>query len=196
MTQQPQSTISYNTVEFLTDKLQYLIEHDYIRFYAFICHKGEYDEILNKIDKDHIHLYIVPNQRLDLNWLEKCFDEYNDSDLLPLGVTYWKHSLFSEWYLYVLHDKDYLASKFLEREYHYTMKDFHTSKESAFVNMVQDAMYSDSSYTRNKNLVSFLENGGTLNKIIRSGSISPNQATGYYYFNELLKKENKCKKLP
>lgn len=106
MTSSPLSSISYNTESFLKEKLQQWYDNHLIQCYMYICHKGEDG------DKDHIHFRIEPNKRLDpMNLLEdlKEFDPTNDK---PLGIRPFRPSIEEDWFLYVVHDKQYLKLKY------------------------------------------------------------------------------------
>lgn len=105
-TQKPISTISYNTESFLVEKLQSLYEAHIIQAWQYINHKGEDG------DKDHIHLRIEPNKRIDAMDLTEVFKEFEKGKDKPLGVRTWRPSVEEDWYLYAVHDSDYLALKY------------------------------------------------------------------------------------
>ena len=81
------SNISYNTIPFLRCKLDHLKDHGIIEFWAFIKHFPEFDKdnLANK--KDHIHLLIRPNKRLNTMMLGKEFYEPDPKNDLPLKCT-------------------------------------------------------------------------------------------------------------
>lgn len=105
-TQNPISTISYNTETFLREKLETWIDAHIIQSYMYICHKGEDG------DKDHIHLRVEPNKRLDPMDLSAQLMEYEIGKSKPLGVRTWRPSKEEDWILYAVHDKDYLETKY------------------------------------------------------------------------------------
>lgn len=122
-TSKPFSTISYNSEEFLTVKLNELIQSRDIAFWVFIEHYPEEDE-----RKKHKHLYIVPNNRVDTEQVREYLTEVEPQNpTKPLLCIPCKSSKFADWYLYALHDTRYLASKGQSRKYHYTQKDLKTS---------------------------------------------------------------------
>lgn len=107
-TSRPISTISYNTLPFLRQKLEELVTAHKIQAYMYIFHKGEDG------DKDHVHLRVIPNTRLDPMVLSEFFKE---PDLKfpqnkPLGVRPWRPSQEEDWLLYAVHDKDYMKLKY------------------------------------------------------------------------------------
>lgn len=105
-TQKPISTISYNSEVFLVEKLQNLYDAHIIQAWQFITHKGEDG------DKDHIHLRIEPNKRIDPMELTEMFKEYEKGKDKPLGVRPWRQSKEEDWFLYAVHDSDYLSLKY------------------------------------------------------------------------------------
>ena len=101
-TQKPISTISYNSEPFLREKLEIWLDAHIIQSYQYICHKGEDG------DKDHIHLRIEPNKKLDPMDLKEELKEYVIGNDKPLTVRPFRPSKEEDWFLYAVHDKDYL----------------------------------------------------------------------------------------
>lgn len=126
-TQKPISTISYNSEAFLVEKLQNLYDAHIIQAWQFITHKGEDG------DKDHIHLRIEPNKRIDPMELTEMFKEYEKGKDKPLGVRPWRQSKEEDWFLYAVHDSDYLSLKYGGGErgekIPYDWKDINTSPD-------------------------------------------------------------------
>lgn len=122
-TSKPFSTISYNTEDFLNLRLCELVQRRQIDFFAWVQHYPEEDET-----KDHKHLYIVPNGRVDtdqiLDYLLEHDPKHPDK---PFKCIRPHSSKFADWYLYALHDVTYLASKGQARKFHYVMDDVQTS---------------------------------------------------------------------
>lgn len=105
-TQLPISTISYNTEPFLREHLDAWVKAHYIQAYQYICHKGEDG------DKDHIHLRIEPNKKLDAMTLTEDLQEWQKGKDKPLGVRPWRPSKEEDWFLYVVHDPEYMKLKY------------------------------------------------------------------------------------
>lgn len=105
-TQKPISTISYNSEQFLKEKLEQWIKAHIIQSYMYICHKGEDG------DKDHIHLRIEPNKKLDQMDLTEQLQEYQMGQKKPLGIRPWRPSKEEDWILYAVHDEQYLKLKY------------------------------------------------------------------------------------
>lgn len=159
----PISTISYNTINFLKETLDTQILLRNILYYEFIEHLPDTDE-----KKKHIHLYIVPNKALDLSKFSEYFKEpdtiyhpfiqahyftcktlclyklkktkkYKPLKRKPLKcIMFRKSSTYGDWYWYVLHDKDYLKAKMLERNKFYADNDIISSDTDTHINLVQE----------------------------------------------------------
>lgn len=71
-TSKPISTISYNSPEFLTLKLNEWMKKGLVAYWCFILHKGEtLDD--GTVEKDHIHVFIEPNKTVDTLSLQYDF---------------------------------------------------------------------------------------------------------------------------
>lgn len=105
-TQKPISTISYNSEAFLREKLDSWISAHIIQSYQYICHKGEDG------DKDHIHLRIEPNKKLDPMDLMDQLREFSLGSDKPLCCRPFRPSKEEDWFLYAVHDSDYLSLKY------------------------------------------------------------------------------------
>lgn len=105
-TQKPISTISYNSEEFLKEKLDLWFNAHIIQAYQYIKHKGEDG------DKDHIHLRIEPNKKLDPMCLQEELREFVPDSEKPLCCRPFRPSKEEDWFLYAVHDKTYLRLKY------------------------------------------------------------------------------------
>lgn len=122
-TSKPFSTISYNSEDFINQRLGELVQRRQIDFFAWVYHYAEEDET-----KDHKHVYIVPNGRVDTDQILDYLLEHDPKHpSKPLGCIRPHSSKFADWYLYALHDVTYLASKGQARKYHYVIEDVITS---------------------------------------------------------------------
>ena len=126
-TTKPIATISFNTPEYLSLKLDELLKSGIISFWAFVRHKPEDDEGGLKY---HQHVYVVPSKMLQTDDLRTQLKEFDPSHPdKPLGVLTWNSSRFDPWYLYAIHDKRYLASKGQTRKFHYAENEVISSDE-------------------------------------------------------------------
>lgn len=133
------SNISYNTVRFLRGKLEYLYSKGIIEFWAFIKHKPEMQEDYLANRKEHIHLMFRPNKRINTMIIAKEFYELDPLNKdKPLKCTDdWRIvNSFADWWLYILHDEQYLKHKHLEREFHYQFSDVYTSDKDTLERII------------------------------------------------------------
>lgn len=110
-TSKPISTISYNTEDFLKEKLNELYEQHIIQAYMYIKHIGEGG------DKDHIHLRIEPNKRIDPMDIRAILTEYKrepgDEEVYKqTTVRPFRPSKEEDWFLYAVHDPQYMKIKY------------------------------------------------------------------------------------
>lgn len=112
-TKQPLSTIAYDEVVLAKVLIQQL-NIGVVSFFAYIRHYGEGDGLSE--NKEHIHVYVDFNKQVDPMEFKYLFaNEFGNNTTLN-----WRRSVFADWFPYVLHDEDYLASKGLTRVWHYT----------------------------------------------------------------------------
>lgn len=105
-TSKPYSTISYNSEEFLKRVLDNLVSTHTIQCYQYIKHIGEDG------DKDHFHVRLEPNRRIDLMDLTAMLQEPDPLHDKPLGCRPWRPSKEEDWFLYAIHDPQYLKIKY------------------------------------------------------------------------------------
>lgn len=172
-TTKPCSTISYNTDDFLTVKLNDLIRKGHIDFWAYIKHHAEEDET-----KDHKHLLIYPSKLLDTNQLkeELLEPDFNNLTNKPLGCMPFRSSKFPDWYLYVLHDSGYLANKGQKRKYHYTDSDIVCSDTDFLIELKHLIDWSKINILGQ--VVQAAESGLTWGEYLKSANLSLNQIFG------------------
>ena len=179
LTIKPFSTISYNTPEFLKKVLDDMVKRGVLDFYAFIQHFPEDDET-----KKHIHLFCIPSMRIDTcSWCEE-FLELEKDNTKPLGVIRPRSSKFIDWYLYAIHDRDYLITKFETRKYHYSDEDIIVSDIDYF-NELKHTSYLNTQ-TRQTKILGMLSQGVDLNSLIVDGVIPIQQLGGYVLASEFM----------
>lgn len=183
-TSKPCSTISYNSAEFLTIKLNELIKRGHLDFWAYIDHHAEEDET-----KDHKHLIVFPSKLLDTNQLKEDLKELDlKNPLQPLGVMPFRSSKFADWYLYVIHDSGYLASKGQKRKYHYTDSDLVCSDTDYFIELKHTI-----DWTKINTLgrvIQAAESGETFVEFIKSSNIPLQQMHNAQRLFELIRSSN------
>lgn len=181
----PMSTISYNTEQFLIRELNKLIDERVIEFYAFIYHFPEADE-----KKGHRHLYIIPSTLVDSFTLNVRLSQVDvdNPDKPPLGCINWKHSKFGDWYLYALHDKDYLATMCEERKFHYSKDEFVVSDWDYFNELIHTSdLVKYKSFAKFREMVS---SGVNFRELFSNGFIPVQQIVQYKKAYNLMKYGN------
>lgn len=121
----PISTILYMSESDLNERLK-ILTNLYKLDYAYICHKGENGA------KDHIHIILKSQakQFSNIDKIRECLYEIVDCDTenykkgqsKPCKPFVESKSL-RDWFLYSIHNKEYLESKGEAREYEYTKSD-------------------------------------------------------------------------
>ena len=159
------STISYNTLDFLKDKLDKLVRRRYISFYAFVKHYAEEDE-----RKDHIHLIVIPNGQIQTDTISDILQELDSANpLKQLGVMPWRSSKWADWYLYSSHDKAYLASKGQSRTHHYAESDFITSDSDYLHELI--TTIDRTKYAKTQEFVQNIMDGGNMFDMVVAGQV-------------------------
>ena len=165
-TQKPISTISYNTEPFLCEVLERLYNAHIIQAYQYIFHVGEDG------DKNHFHLRIEPNKRIDPMDLSVEFLEFDPQKPdKPLGVRPWRSSKEEDWILYALHDSEYLMIKYGEFEkgekFPYEWKDIKASEwydvETAYIRAKQSLKHNQ------VNMLTRLSQGESALRLVMQG---------------------------
>lgn len=146
-TTKPISSISWNSMQYLVDRLEELRKAHLIAFWVLIQHHAEEDE-----KKDHIHFYVEPNRSIDTEVLRENFIELVP-DSKPLGVNKFQKSNFQNWLWYCLHDKAYLFSKGETRKYHYSIEDLISSDDGDLRQRIQENPRPESEYAKVKELI-------------------------------------------
>ena len=131
------STISFNTEAYLYAKLNELVDCRILSFYSYIKHYGEPNES-NDTKKDHYHIYIEPNKRIDTSSLKLEFNEHTNDGDEPLKCLPFQNSKFDDWYYYCIHDPIYLARKGMNRLYSYKQKDIVSSDKDFLLEKVNE----------------------------------------------------------
>ena len=172
-TSKPFSTISYNSINFLVDRLNDFYNRHIIDFYAFVNHHAEEDE-----HKPHIHLFIVPSRKLDTSSIiDSLIELDNNNPDKPFRCIRPVSSKFSDWYLYSLHDTAYLASKGQDRKFHYSRDDFYTSDSDYFLELIHSIDLSK--LRRHQMLVEKAQRGVPFDQLCFDGLIPVQLVTQY-----------------
>lgn len=133
------STVSFNTPNFLKGKLNSLVASAVLEYAHWVIHEPEEDET-----KQHIHVVMKPNRRLDTSalgkeFVEKLADEEKPRGVLPFRST----SRMSDWVLYSAHDIQYLLRKGETRKHSYELKQFNSTCQDLLEEDWRDCHHSE-----------------------------------------------------
>lgn len=183
-TSKPFSTISYNTDDFLASRLNELVDNLKIEYWCFVKHLGELADDGTR-EKDHKHVLIIPNGKIDTMELSRMMLEPDPNNLKkPLRCMDFRNSKEDEWFLYCSHDTDYLRTKLLIREYSYSFKDFVSSDEDE-TRIKWDRAFHESEYMKNQRLLQML-NDHSASQLVANGFVQPQQAFQMQCFYKML----------
>lgn len=131
-TRKPISTISYNTAEFLANKISEWKKKGLIEFAMWIFHEADKDDA-----KEHFHVYIMPAkqiQTMDLEFDSQEIDPVNPKK--PLKMITFRPSKEEDWTLYGIHDPVYLMEKGLTRNTFYKFEDIMSTDQDTLNNII------------------------------------------------------------
>ena len=179
----PIATVSWNTEEFLVKQLNNLVNDHFILFWFYVKHFAESDE-----KKEHIHLYLEPDIRIDTNEIRSLFEELPSSDseckdiIRPLPFTV---SKFDTAYLYLTHNKLYLNSHgYTKQFYNYT--DVQTSDEYLLHEKIALIDYYKIEGGRANQVKQAMLSGVSFEEMCDSGMIPIQQIKQYQLFYTML----------
>lgn len=152
-------------------KLEELRKAKRISFWAYIKHIGEDDEAGKK---DHFHVYAIPSKMIFTDDVKEHFIEPDpEKPDKPKGTLNWVSSKWDDWYLYGLHDAEYLESKQIERKYHYRAEEVKASDDDDLVYYVR--MIDRTVYSIQKRMRDSIEKGITKAMFFSQGIVPMNQ---------------------
>lgn len=180
-TRKPFSFVSWNSPDFLANSLLDLEKRDVISFWSFIHHIPEpSDDIISKGEKEHFHVYCEP-----LNTVLYSEIIASLSEIQPEGInrpSQIRRSAFDPWFVYGLHDKEYLLSIGQVRKYHYSSDDFVNSNDDIFAEYVRSVNWNKFHKSNNnvrKLIKDYAVKGKSWVDVVDSGVIPINQYGAY-----------------
>lgn len=173
------STISYNSKEFLVSMFDELLKNHSIAFWCAIHHYGEGG------DKDHFHVFIEPNGKVDSTILQDLSCEFIPNYALPLRCVQFKFSKWDDFVWYNIHDPQYLAMKFEVKEYTYSPDEFFTSDIASdeLAIRIDQALHS-SDVARDLGHITALNEMSAYEMCAR-GFLRPKEANNFRVFEEM-----------
>lgn len=163
------STISYNTPAFLSGKLRDLVRQGIIEYAHWIEHKAEEDE-----KKDHFHLILKPNKRINTGALQNEFKEPVAGEEKPRGVLPFNNSKMADWILYAVHDAAYLVRKNKQqRKFSYQREDIKTTEPDLLDEDWKEAHEGED--TRLKQVIDLAQKGIDWRAVLQLNIIPTNQ---------------------
>ena len=176
------SNISYNSEEFLKHQLNALLTSHQISFWCYIKHQAEDEEL-----KNHIHLLMIPDTRLetvnlDSHFIEPVFD--NDK---PLKCMLWhKVTCIYDWFLYDVHDSVYLKLKYAEdKKIHYSKSDFVFSDKDIFDDFWFKS-YHEYDFWKSTKYRKFIGDGMSCKDIVKNGYVDLKEMVNFHYFAKMI----------
>lgn len=185
-TSKPISTVSFNTEGFLKETLDKLVVSDKLEFWAYVKHLPEPKEDDGN-GKEHFHVYVVPAKRIQTTGLQSYFNEFEAGKKIPRKTMPFLTSKFPDWYLYSLHDKDYLRFKGLTKKFHYKPSDVKTSDVDFLNYLVRQIQLTDVSVVAS--MAQYIGLGMTFNEYFMSGHVPVQQMKQFNTAWELVGQE-------
>lgn len=182
-TSKPISTISYNSKEFLVATLDKWLNAQLISYWCIVRHYGELLDDGSQ-EKDHWHVFLVPNKMVDTMKLAVDTMEIDLNHKKPLKCIDFRSSKEDDWIWYCLHDPSYLATKGETRQYQYRPEDFISSDEDEFQQHYYRAMHS-TSILADARLNEMLRSGFSMGELVYNGYIPMRDAVKASAFDKL-----------
>lgn len=187
ITGSPVTCITWNSKEFLREKLNKMIEQGKIEYWCFMWHYPEKDET-----KEHIHLMIEPSKKTDTAAFKEDLTEMDPKNGKPIRPAQFRklnYTKYGDWYLYVKHDPNYLLSKFQKREYHYEDSDFECSDDIQFLEWKHSIDFSKYNGNKIDEIIQAIKMDRSFSDLVQSGMIPIQQMNQYERAYELMKEK-------
>lgn len=183
-TRKPISNVGYLSDDYLIAKLDEAISENKISFWCFIRHFGDED-----LKKDHVHVYVIPTGTLDTVSFSSKFVEIDPGNPLPLRMLQWQPSKFDDWWLYILHDPDYLEMKRMKRNYRYSQDLVHCSDMEQLEYMISMIDYGNI-FSLNK-IINAAQGQMSIAQAIKEGIIPQGQLNRYVNIFKAIKYDSR-----
>ena len=182
---QPIATISYNTKEFLVEKLETMRAEHRILSWFMLHHDPDQDD-----KSPHWHVRIIPNTKIDLAALFDEFIEYLPGEDLPRRTICWRTSTSEpDAILYFLHHEKYLRYKKMERNCHYIFDDFVCSDRVDLEYRYFCALEWLRNSVEDQECEDRIKAGESIKQLAMDGLVSPRNAFRIKNYRDILYKE-------
>lgn len=172
-TSKPISTISYNSHDFLRQKIEYWKSIGIIEYAMWIRHEPEEDE-----KKAHYHVYLRPAMLIQTMHLEEDSCEIDPQNPeKPFKMVSFRISKEDDWLLYSIHDPNYLAEKGLSREFFYGFEDIETTCADTLTDIISH-MSDKRKGKLEYRIIECINRGMTWTQIVQSGIVPIRQMSG------------------
>lgn len=179
----PFSTISFNSREYLEHKLDELRRAKILSEWFFVPHKPEDDECQGK---EHHHVFMIPSRGIQTDDIKQELCEYDpEHPTKPKSCLSFKSSKFGNWYLYAIHDPDYLAAKGESRKFHYNYDHVVASDPDVLYELVFEIDVT-AELGALKGMQQAKKQGLTFQQFFNQGKVSPAQVRQYQAAWELV----------
>lgn len=163
--------------------LDSMVERGDIDFWAYITHKPDSDDL-----KEHNHIYMRPAHIVNTEKIQLEFLEPDPAVGIPRkSLMIRKSNSFGDWYLYGMHDREYLKCRGLERQVHYGEADFKCSDYDSLRMLANEI-----DTVALKGFVNMLESAGkgwSLELALRKGIIPMSRASQWTHIYTAIQRE-------
>lgn len=160
-TSKPLSTVTWNSEQFLVNRLNDLMKNGVISYWCYVLHKAEKSE-----GKDHIHLYFEPRKMVDPVDFRSYLCEVDIANpSKPIMPSRIQPSKGNHWVAYCRHDPVYIKKYTKEgiKEYEYSKDAFKSSDDILFEQQWEEG--SALCYDENAELVKTIVEDGAISAL-------------------------------
>lgn len=132
--------------------------------FAWILHRPEERE-----KKAHIHFLLYPTkEKVDVSFL---YDVNVNTNTHTMPVRLISADKVGDWVAYVLHDKDYLSAKGLERKWQYQFSELRGNYESAY--LCEEMLKAQEQLQGYAQLFEVVRTSPNFGSLLKSGKVNP-----------------------
>lgn len=182
LTTKPCASVSFASLEYTYFVLKEKYDADEISFFAIVYHFAEDDDLdEEKKKRDHLHIFVIPNKRLNTDTLRGDLMELKDGEK-PIRCMPFRSSKFDDWYLYSSHNERYLNSKGEFKKYHYNDDDFLCSDYFMFGELQRQINWQK--LNGMERFINMIDSGMSFTQILQTGLVPIQLIAQYERFYE------------